>query len=179
MKDRQIILAAGSVLIISLGLFCVVGSLFITPLQKERTALRNQIESTQAHLGEQAAQLRSLVSIPADPASEAVWASLCASIPYPAQVACPAILTRIMTTHNLPSPRVSLMACLLFPGTPEFGLNGWKIHSSSVQLGPMTEALAELENRLPMAQISDIQVKKHPIDRTPFTEIVIQIPVPR
>jgi len=175
--DNRIPYATG-ILLTALLLFCMFGALFITPLRNKRESMIKEIEATKEELKAQSARLHEILAQPNDNDSELLCQSLLHSLPLPAQVACPAVLIGILKSHGIASPRVSLMAHLLFPASSQFTLSCWKTHSSAPAFPELIEAIADLENQLPLSQISDIQFKPTCTNRPPFTDIVIQIPAP-
>jgi len=177
--DNSIPCAAG-ILITALLVFCIFGALFITPLRNERGSMIKEIEAVSEELKSQSARLQEILAQSKNNDSESVLLcqSLLHALPLPAQVACPAVLLRILKPHGIASPRVSLMAHLLFPASSQFTLSCWKIHSSALVFPELIEAIADLENQLPLSQISDIQFKPTITNRASFAEIVIQIPAP-
>lgn len=174
---------AALVSIIFLTLLYLYFAAVIAPLRHKLELLQSKLDIAQSRFASDSARLRQLIAEEEaekqNAALDRLFKRLCETLPHPAIVACPSRLSKLMARYNIAGTRIRLLAFLHFPGTSEFVINCWKIYSPSAPPLALGQAFAELECQLPMAQISDIQIRRDPSTGFICAEFDVQIPALR
>lgn len=177
-ESKQVLQTAILIALVIFGLLYSYIEFLVDPLKKERDRLQTSITSTQAEIASNGNQLRKLLSEEETEKQNArldrLTDRMLKTTPAVPQVECPLFFSKWMARHDMRAGKPNISAYQPLRGIKEGILQSWTLKFPAVKPFALGEAIADLENQLPMAQVSDLTLERNPTEKTVRAETVIQ-----
>jgi len=164
MDGKQLIQAAVAVALFLFAILYTYVEYFVAPLNHQREALQVQLAQANNEIATNTTQLHKLnneeQSEHQNAALDQLLDRLLATVPAVPQVDCPSLLSKTMRRHEIIGSKISVSAFLPFRGVQEGLMQVWSIESPQVNPMGFGAALADIENQLPMAQITEFSLQR-------------------
>ena len=154
--------------VIGAAAIMILGYLFgySFPLGREHAAAEVAVDETKQSVALATHDLTRLRAREARSATEAprfAWAAqLIGSIAKPYLVETPAKFSKAIRQQGLPEAEVELAQLLPFPGMPDFAVAKWELRLAKARALPFGEALAAVENQIPLGQVHSLKIQRNP-----------------
>jgi len=178
MYGKQLIQAA---VLLALVLFASLYSyieFFVAPLARERETLLAKISTADTQFATGGSQLKKILAEEEaekkNEGQDRLLERLMQTIPAVPQVICPTLLSRLLTQHGVTGAKVFVTGFLPLKGIEGGLLQSWAFESPQTKPFAIGEAMADIENQLPMAQITDFQIGRKPAETVVHSECSVQ-----
>ena len=178
MQVNKLIKAAVLIALVLFGALYSYIEFVEAPLKHEYDALQLKITMANNQAASDGEQLHKLLNEEkAEERNQAIdqlLERMMETVPKTPQVYCPSLITSSILRHGIANGKVSIASFLPFKGLHEGTLQSWALNVPEVKPLAMCEAIADLENQLPLAQISEISIVRNPQSAVVHSECTIQ-----
>ena len=178
MEGKQLIQTAVLLALVLFGVIYSYIEFFIAPLAHERQALEVKMSTATTEIASGGEQLHKILNEEQteekNGAQDRLLERLIQTVPGVPQVVCPTLLSKVMISHGIMGSKIGVSGFLPFPGIQGGILQSWSINCPQVKPVAFGEAIAEIENQLPMAQISEFNIQRNPSNSVLFSECTVQ-----
>jgi hypothetical protein len=176
-KNKEIMLAA---LLAVIALYAFA-TLLLWPERVEAERLRGELELSEQRIRAGSSQLKGLnakeLASRAEADMDAWTRELLETMPNPYLVNAPPLILQMLREHDLKDPHVSLLLVLPFRSMPDYALAGWEVRIEEARALSFGQALADLENRFPLGQLTSLSLQANPGRSSVSASMVFQTAV--
>ena len=166
MGSKQFIQAAVLIALVLFGTLYSYIEFFVAPINHEREALLVKMNMAKTQIATGGEELHKILNEEQtelkNEALDHLLGRLIRTVPETPQVDCPWILSKGLLRHGITRSKVTVSGYYPIRGIKGGLLQNWSFSCLDVKPFVLGEAIADLENQLPMAQITDLQIGRNP-----------------
>ena len=178
MESKKLLQTAVLLALVLFTILYVHLNFLVGPLRSERDQLQAKIAAAQAQVDSSSFELRKIaLEEQAESQNIAVndlFNRMVTSAPRVPLVDCPILLKKVLLRHNVAGSKFSPNGYFPFRGLPEASVQSWGISIPEIKPTVFGETLADLENVLPLAQVSEFTLAKTQADGPVHAVISLQ-----